>query len=225
VVTGALATPAMAGEARSEEGLDLAADWCATLAKHGHPRTFPPHAIIIHEGDAGDLLYLITEGAGKIYSTNEEGKVVIYDTFGPGDLLGESTLDGGVRSASVMTHTKTTCSVIRTRDFREMIAAHPTLAMQVIFRLIRLLRASNDHVRSLALEDVYGRVVRLLMKRALPDGEQWVIREKLTQQTIADHVGSSRERVSRIIRDLEGGGYLSIRKGFIVIERKPPPGW
>lgn len=206
-----------------EQDVDTA--WLDALARHGFTRTYPPRSIIIHEGDSGGLLYLIIEGAGKIYSASEAGKVIVFATFGPGDLLGEPTLDGGLRTASVMTTEKTTCSVIRACDFKTMITNDPTLAMQVIFKLISLMRASNDHVKSLALEDVYCRVVRLLMKSAAPDGARWVIRHKLTQQMIAEHVGSSREMVSRIMRDLEGGGYVSVGKHAIVIERKPPPGW
>jgi CRP/FNR family transcriptional regulator, cyclic AMP receptor protein len=208
----------------SHESVALQADvdavWRVALARRGYTRVYPARSIIIHEGDSGGLLYLITEGAGKIYSANESGKVIVFATFGPGDLLGEPTLDGGSRTASVMTTERTTCSVIRASDFTQMIASDPTLAMQVIFRLISLMRASNDHVRSL-----YGRVVRLLMKSATPEGARWIIHRKLTQQMIAEHVGSSREMVSRIMRDLEGGGYIAVGKDAITIERKPPPGW
>jgi len=204
---------------------NIDSEWREALARHGQTRVYPPRAIMIHEGDAGDLLFLIHEGSGRIYSTNEAGRVIVYDVFGPGDLLGEPTLDGGVRSASVMTLKKTTVTVIRAADFKALIAGNPALALHVIFRLIRLLRASNEHIKSLALDDVYGRVVRLLMKTATPVEDHWVIQEKFTQQNIADHVGSSREMVSRIMKDLEKGHYLSVAKDSITIHRKPPPGW
>ena len=74
--------------------------------------------------------------------------------------------------------------------------------------------------------DVYGRVVRFLMKKAeAVEGDGWIVRERLTQQNIADRVGSSREMVSRIFKDLERGGYIAVEKDSIVIHRKPPPGW
>ena len=162
------------------------------IAAQGQTKVFPPRTIIIHEGDPGDAVYLIIAGKGKIYSANETGKEIILGTYGPGDTLGEPTLDGGVRSASVMTSETTTCSVIRTKDFRELIARNPEFALQVILKLIRLLRYSNENLKSLALEDVYGRVVRFLMQSASVTDGKWIIREHLTQQSIADRVGSFR---------------------------------
>ena len=203
----------------------LASEWLDAIAEQGQVKVFPPKTIIIHEGDSGDALYLIKEGRGKIYSTNEVGKEIVYAMYGPNDMLGEPALDGGVRSASVMTLEKTTCSVIRANEFKQLVAANPALALHVIFKLIRLLRASTEHVKSLALEDVYGRVVRLLMKSAVPLEEKWIVRERLTQQNIADRVGSSREMVSRIFKDLELGNYISVDRNEILIHRKPPPGW
>lgn len=215
--------PPVPGPARQTPGVEAA--WRDALVEHGLLRSYPARSIIVHEGDAGDLLYLILTGSVQIFSTNEAGKVVVYDTFGPGDLLGEPTLDGGARSASVVTLEKTTCSVITGSAFKGLVANNPALAMDVIFRLIGLLRSSNEHVKSLALEDVYGRVVRLLMKYAIADGDRWVIHQKLTHQSIAEHVGSSREMVGRVMNDLRTGGYVVAEKGVIGIVRKPPPGW
>lgn len=195
------------------------------ISARGQLKHFPPRTIIIHEGDPGDAVYLINSGRGKIYSTNDSGREIIFDTYGPGDILGEPLLDGGVRSASVMTLEATSCSMIRARDFRELIAQNPGFALHVIARLIRLLRASNASVRSLALEDVYGRVVRFLMQNATQVGSEWILEERLTQQGIADRVGASREMVSRIFKDLEKGNYISVDRNRIVVHRKPPPGW
>ena len=199
--------------------------WLEALAERGRTKVFPARTIIIHEGEAGDLIYLIKSGTGKIYSANEAGKEIVFGNFGPGDTLGEPTLDGGRRSASVMTLEKTTCSVLHVDELQQLIEERPALAMDVIFTLIRLLRSANETVKSLALDDVYGRVVRFLMKSATPVDGHWVIHERLTQQYIADRVGSSREMVSRIFKDLEKGDYLAVERERIVIRRKPPPGW
>ena len=195
------------------------------ISARGQLKVFPPRTIIIHEGDPGDAVYLINSGKGKIYSTNDSGREIVFDTYGPGDILGEPILDGGVRSASVMTLDATSCSMIRANDFRELIAQNPGFALHVISRLIRLLRASNANVKSLALEDVYGRVVRFLMQLATQVGDEWVIDDRLTQQGIADRVGASREMVSRIFKDLEKGNYISVDRNRIVVHRKPPAGW
>lgn len=213
-----IATPPSVDEDSSEPWRDM-------LARLGIRRVYPPQTIVIQEGDTSDLLYLIHEGSGRIYSSNEEGRVIVYGEFAAGDLLGEPALDGGLRSASVMTLEKTVCTVIRLADFKESIVSNPGFAMQVIFNLIRLVRASSENVKSLALDDVYGRVIRLLMKTAVPEGDHWIIPHKLTHQEIADHVGSSREMVGRILKELHTGGYVLFDKNAVVIRKKPPAGW
>ena len=204
---------------------DPGGEWRAMLAKLGTRRVYAPQTIVIQEGDSSDLLYLIHEGTGRIYSSNDEGRVIVYGEYAAGDLLGEPALDGGLRSASVMTQEKTVCTVSRVADFKARIVEHPAFAMQVIFNLIRLVRASSENIKSLALDDVYGRVVRLLMKSAVTQADHWVIPHKLTHQEIADHVGSSREMVGRILKELQTGGYVVADRNTIVIRKKPPAGW
>jgi CRP/FNR family cyclic AMP-dependent transcriptional regulator len=85
-----------------------------------------------------------------------------------------------------------------------------------------MVRRLTEQVKSLALQDVYGRMVRLLMELSEPVGDERVVREKLTQQDIADRVGSSREMVNRVMKDLTTGGYVVVRDGRHVIQKKLP---
>ncbi len=214
------------GDDMTESALDPSqSDWLSAVESEGRTVAFPAKAIIIQEGDEGDTLYVIKSGRGKIFSSNGAGKEIVFATFGPGDTLGEPSLDGGPRSASVMTSEPTTCVIVPIRAVKLLMADHPRLALQVVNNLIRLLRASNENLKSVALEDVYGRVMHLLMKSAVPNGAGWIVEERLTHQAIADRVGSSREMVSRILKGVEQGGYLTFEKERIVIHRKPPPGW
>jgi len=189
-------------------------------------RRYPAHAILINEGDATDSLYILLSGRVKVYSTNPEGKEVVIATHGAGEYIGELSLDGGVRSASVMTLEPTTCSVVSGSRLRDFIAAHPDFASHLIHKLIRSVRQATESVKSLALEDVYERVVRLLNDLSDPtsDGRRQ-LRERLTQQAIADRVGASREMVSRIFKDLSTGGYIDLSGDRIVIAKKPPAAW
>jgi len=65
-------------------------------------------------------------------------------------------------------------------------------------------------------------MVRLLMELSEPVGDERIVREKLTQQDIADRVGSSREMVNRVMKDLTTGGYVVVRDGRHVIQKKLP---
>ena len=196
------------------------------IASTGGVKRYPANAVLINEGDAADTLFIILAGRVKVYAGNESGKEVILNEHGPGEYVGEVPLDGGVRSASVMTLEPTMCSVVSGSSLREFIAAHPDFASHLIRKLIRSVRQATESVKSLALEDVYARVVRLLtdLSDPMPDGQRRV-RERLTQQGIADRIGASREMVSRIFKDLSAGGYIGQDNGHIVVVKKLPTAW
>jgi CRP/FNR family cyclic AMP-dependent transcriptional regulator len=195
------------------------------IAARGNVKQYPAHAVIINEGDAADSLFIVLAGRVKVYAANEAGKEVILSTLGPGEYVGELALDGGARSASVMTMEPTRCAVVTGASLRDFLAAHPDFALHLIRDLIGRVRRLTGSVKNLALEDVYHRVVALLQELSQPQDGQRVIMQKLTQQDIADHVGSSREMVSRIFKELVTGGYLRVDAGRITILKTPPAAW
>jgi CRP/FNR family cyclic AMP-dependent transcriptional regulator len=135
------------------------------------------------------------------------------------------TLDGAPRSASVITVEPTTCAVVNRAQLRDFILAHPDFAMHLIERLIHRVRVTTGNLKSLALSDVYGRLVRLLYALAKDvDGRQ-IVPEKLTQQEIADRVGASRDMIGKLMKDLVAGGYLAVEDRTITILKKLPTGW
>jgi len=201
-------------------------DLLREIAHQGGVRSYPANAVLINEGDTSDSLFIVLSGRVKVYSNNADGKEIVITTHGPGEYVGELALDGGMRSASVMTLEPTTCSVVSGANLREFVAAHPAFASHLILKLIRSVREATESVKSLALEDVYERAIRLLNDISDPiEGGQRRVRERLTQQDIADRIGASREMVSRIFKDLTAGGYLDLSSGRIVIARKPPAAW
>jgi CRP/FNR family cyclic AMP-dependent transcriptional regulator len=195
------------------------------IAATGVVRTFPRGTVLINEGDVGDALYVILSGRVKVYSSNEAGREFVIDFHGPGEYVGEMTLDGEPRSASVMTVEPTTCAVVNRAQFRDFLLAHPDFAMHLIDRLIHRLRVTTGNLKSLALSDVYGRLVRLLNTLAHEVDGKFVVPEKLTQQDIADRVGASRDMIGKLMKDLVAGGYLAVEERTIVILKKLPTGW
>jgi CRP/FNR family cyclic AMP-dependent transcriptional regulator len=135
------------------------------------------------------------------------------------------SLDGSPRSASVMTVEPTTCAIVNRASVREFLLAHPDFALNLIEKLIQRVRVTTENVKSLALTDVYGRLVRLdhhAGRRARRRDDR---ARKLTQQDIAERVGASRDMISRLLKDLVTGGYLSIADKKITILKKPPTAW
>ena len=195
------------------------------IAATGVVRSFPRNTVLINEGDLGDALYVILSGRVKVFSSNEAGREFVIDFHAAGEYVGEMTLDGEPRSASVMTVEPTTCAVVNRTQFRDFILAHPDFAMHLIERLIHRVRVTTGNLKSLALSDVYGRLVRLLNALAKDvDGRQ-VVMEKLTQQEIADRVGASRDMIGKRLKDLVAGGYLGVEERTISILKKLPTGW
>jgi CRP/FNR family cyclic AMP-dependent transcriptional regulator len=196
------------------------------LARGGQVRSMARNTVFIQEGETGDSLYVILSGRVKVFVADADGREMVLDFHGPGDYVGEMSLDGRPRSASVMAVEPTVCSVLTRDALRAAIVSNPDLAMSLICTLIERARIATENVRSLALMDVYGRVARLLLSLAVeqPDGKM-VVPERLTQQDIADRVGASRDMVSRIFKDLTTGGYVTVVDRQITINRKPPARW
>ncbi len=197
----------------------------AEIEKRVVTRTYPRNAIVINEGDFSDGLYVLLSGRVKVFSTGDDGKEVILRYQEPGEYFGELALiDEAPRSVSVMTVEPSKLSLISRDAFRDCLAKNPDLAFQLIGELTHRIRSLTDDVKSLALLDVYGRVARVLLNRASEtDGK--LIAERLTHQELANMVGASREMVTRILKDLTTGGYITMSDKAIVINEKLPPGW
>lgn len=203
----------------------LAESTLREIAAAGVVRSYPRNTVLINEGDHGDTLFIVITGKVKVYASNAAGKEVVIDFHGPGEYVGEMSLDGSPRSASVVTTEPSTCAVVGRAQFREFILAHPDFALHLIEKLIHRARLATDNMKSLALSDVYGRLVRLLHSLAVEAEGRLVVPEKLTQQDIAERVGSSRDMISRLMKDLVAGGYLTVEDRTITILRKLPPAW
>ena len=201
------------------------------LAVRGRVQRYPKDMLLIQEGDRSDSLYIVLSGRVKAFSTDERDREITYGTYGPGEYLGEMSLDGGPRSASVMTLEPTRCVVVTRHTLREHIAADPEFAFELLERVIRRARVLTDNARSLALLDVYSRLVKELNSRATTATAttshdcRRVISPKPTHQELASRVGASREMISKLMKDLERGGYVVVEGRTLVIERSLPSSW
>ena len=158
------------------------------VAAHGSNRTFRANTILINEGDPGASLYIVLEGRLRAYASSAEGRDVVLSEHGPGEYVGELSLDGSARSASVKTVEATTCCVVQGPQLQSFLAAHPEFALHLSQKLTRMVRRLTEQVKSLALQDVYGRMVRLLMELSEPVGEE------RTRAREADPAGHRRPR-------------------------------
>ena len=203
------------------------------LATRGEVRRYRKGTILIHEGDSGDTMFIVLSGQVKASTrsdTNPNGdgndKEVTFGVFSAGEYFGEMALDGEARSADVITLQATTCAIITRARLLAFIAQRPEFALQLLAKVIRRLRATTLNTKNLAFIDVYGRLTQCLYALAKPqeDGTQR-IEDRLTHAELASRVGCSREMVSRILKDLETGGYLQLVERRIVLLKKLPLRW
>ena len=181
-------------------------------------RSLPRSTTVMASGDPTDSLYIVLSGRLKVMMSDAEGKEVILSILGPGEFFGEMGLiDDAPRSASVVSIEPCEVLSIAKRDFKKCLAENFEMAQAVMRGLVRRLRDADRKIGSLALLDVYGRVARLLLDMSeTVDGEK-IVTKRLPKQDIAKMIGASREMVSRVMKDLQMGGYIEVRGSNIVL--------
>lgn len=187
-------------------------------------RIYPRNTILISKGDVSDHLFVVIRGNLKVTLPDNSGKEIIIYWLGAGDYFGEiSLIDGESRSATIVSTEATEVLTIARADFQRILRSSPELMFDLLTVLARKVRIATEKLESLAFDDVSRRLVKLLMQLAKPQDDRWIVQDRLTHQDIADMIDSSREMVSRILKALETGGYISTDKRRITIKRELPP--
>ena len=113
------------------------------LALRGSIRSYRKNAVIINEGEVGESLFVLLEGKVKVYSNDADGREITYNTVEAGDYFAEMWLDGGPRSASVMTLEPCVCSIVTRTALREHLTDEPEFALDLVGQVIRRARAAT----------------------------------------------------------------------------------
>lgn len=181
------------------------------IASHLIERRYPRNTTIVEEGLPGDYMYIIREGRVKVTKLSEDGREKILAFFEQGHFVGDmALLDRAPRSASVKALTPVRVLALSRADFTGLIRKSPDLAIAVIRELSGRLRAVNDQASALSFQRVKDRTKGLLVRLAkeeAPDGVH-LQTPALTHQQIADMIGTSRETVTRVVKDLKAMGWL-----------------
>ena len=196
----------------------------ATLLSYVQHRSFPRNVYVMQTGEETDSLYVILSGKVKVLITDDQGREVILSMMGPHDFFGEmGILDDQPRSASVATLEP--CEMLRLSKagFMTCLKENSDVAMLVIRNLVRRLREADRKIESLALIDVSGRVVRLLVDMAQQVDGRLVVPRVPPKQEIARMIGASREMVSRVFKELQERGLIRAeRRSMIIVDSNVP---
>jgi CRP/FNR family cyclic AMP-dependent transcriptional regulator len=191
------------------------------LASVGWLHRLPPRSVFVHEGEVSDTAFVILSGRVKVFASDPDGSEIVLNICGPGDCIGDMALDGGPRSASVITLDRVTCAVVSREVLHKAVTSNPDFALRLINTLIRRNRMATSKIKGLALQGVRERVLQLLDSVAYERDGARIVGERLSQQEIAERVGASRDMVRRVFKELQDDGAISIDRRQIAL-LKPP---
>ncbi len=187
------------------------------IAELGQVRDYPRQAILFHAGDRSDQIYVVLSGRLKVYLSDSEGREIVLNEMGPGEIFGEMSLDGNPRSASVITAEPSRVSVVSPQSLRQLLATDTDAAFELLVTVIRRTRNATRVAGSLALMDASARLAHLLFDLARPEGDLLVIRPRPTQTELAERIGVVREMVSRVLTFMRVNGDIAVEKDRIVL--------
>jgi CRP/FNR family cyclic AMP-dependent transcriptional regulator len=193
------------------------------LAKRFTIRRYPKGAIVANAGDRLEAFNVILSGTIQWFWRDEADHLLKRAAEGPGGHFADTTLGGEPILMSVLALEDLRVASIPTSELRALLLRHPQIAVGLLMDVVARLRRLLEATRSFTMEDVYARVVKLLLASAVESGGKRVA--DLTHAEIGHRVGATREMVGRLLRDLARGGYIKSERGRITILRKPPQRW
>ncbi|WP_441963811.1 cAMP-activated global transcriptional regulator CRP [Mycolicibacterium houstonense] len=198
-------------------------DAVAALVRQLEPVTLRRGEVAFAEGEPGDTLYIITAGKVKIGRKSADGRDSLITLMGPSDMFGELAIfDPGPRTSTVTALTEVKAVTMSRSVLRGWIADRPEIAEQLLRVLARRLRRTNDNLSDLIFTDVPGRVAKQLLYLAQRfgsrDGTALRVDHELTQEEIAQLVGSSRETVNKALSDFAQRGWIRVQGRSILID-------
>jgi CRP/FNR family cyclic AMP-dependent transcriptional regulator len=192
------------------------------LAKAGTGRAVKRHAdteVIFSQADPADALFYISKGKVRLTVVSNRGKQAVIAILGTGDFFGEGCLAGQLvrmSSAAAMG----ACSLVRLEKAAALVVirsepAFCTLFLQYV--LSRNIRIEEDLVDQLfnSSEKRLARVLLLLAKFGT-EGKPEPVIPKMSQQTLAEIIGTTRSRVSFFMNRFRKMGFIDYKNGIEV---------
>ena len=174
-------------------------------------RRYPKNSVVVEEGMHGEYMYVIRSGRVKVTKASDDGREKIMDFLESGAFFGEmALLDQAPRSASVCTLEPSVLAALSRRDFIGLLRSSSDLALSLVQEMTRRLRETDEQATSVSFQCVQDRAKGLFERISRVDGEFEGRRATppLTHQQIADMIGTSRETVTRAVKELKQSGWL-----------------
>lgn len=197
-------------------------------------REYAPRAVVFSQGDAADSVFYIQTGRARLSIVSKQGKEATLGLFGPGDFLGEGCIasDQPLRMATATA--TTACSVLeieKKQMLRTLHAQHEFSDVFVAYLIMRNSRTQEDLVDQLfnSSEKRLARLLLLMADYGEP-GKPAKFIPPITQETLAEMVGTTRSRVSffmnrfRRLGFIDYNGRIQVHKSLlnaVLLDRLP----
>ncbi len=193
------------------------------MAQRVRRRSFPAGTYLTREGEPADSLFVIERGLVRVSRTSRQGRELVLDLIGPGEMLGElGVLEAsGTQTADAMAVDATSCVALGRDDLRGLLRATPELGLRLLATLVDHIRGKDEELAEIAFLDLPGRLAHKLLQLADRHGEPVAggvrIAVRVPQSELAAMVGSSRENVNRALGRFVASGAVAIDRGSITI--------
>lgn len=169
--------------------------------------------------DPASGFFIVISGLVKVFRHTAEGDEHILHFFSEGDSVAEAAIfDLQVYPASCTALVPTTYLYIESKAFIHLLSQYPELSMAVINSLSRRLRKFTTMIEELSLKHVSARLASFLHENATQQSGRWIVRLEVSKSTLASHLGTIKETLSRSFRKLKDMQIINERaEGFIEI--------
>lgn len=182
------------------------------ISTYGVVRTFDPDTRIYWKGDSCTHIAFIFDGEIRVFKCSDTGREITLYEIGPGEtcILNASSILAGMKyPAEATTLTGVRALMIPAEIFRELVDNYAFARSFVFNQLSQRLVLVFE-----LLEDVvFGKLDRRLMDYLIEKNENNKI--CTTHKTIAQDLGSSREVITRLLKDMERNGLIKTGRGSI----------
>lgn len=190
---------------------------------------YPKGALLCLEGQAPRGIYVLCTGRAKLSTTSAEGKSIILRIAEPGEVLGLSAaVSNTPYEATIETLEPSQANFISQPDFIQFLEEYPDVGMKVAQQLTHNCKCAYGEIRSLGLSNsVPEKIAKLLLGWSehplnMPrKKDEIAFRVTLTQEEIAQFVGTSRETVSRVLGEFKRKGWLRVKGATWTLLNKP----
>ena len=180
------------------------------------------HTVLFRKSDPGTSMMVVRTGRIKVCTHSEDGKELVLNMFGPGDVFGEiALLDGSPRTADAVTIDDCDLLVLDRRDFIPFLLEHSDASVRMLEVLTLRLRRTTQLLEDVAFREGPSRLARRFVHLAEFSGKEVqngiFVDMPLSQQQLGNMVGMTRESINKQLRQWRNMGLISWARGFYTI--------